>query len=48
LLQFLFIVQATTLKQQMSKFYLQIQCTEAIHIDVSQQSVINVQANFCA
>jgi len=28
-LQFLFVVKATTLKQQISKFYPQILCTEA-------------------
>jgi len=44
--QFLFIVKAATLKQQISKFYLQIQCTEAIYI--SQWHITNLNARFCA
>jgi len=48
-LQFLFIVIAAILKQQISKFYPQIQRTEASdHIYFSQQPVINVKAIFCA
>ena len=48
-LQFLFIVKATVLKQQISKFYPQIQRTEASdHINFSQRPVINVKAIFCA
>jgi len=48
-LQFLFIVKAAVLKQQISKFYLQIQRTEASdYIYFSQQPVINVKAIFCA
>ena len=48
-LQFLFIVKAAVLKQQISKFYPQIQRTEASdHIYLSQRPVINVKAIFCA
>ena len=48
-LQFLFIVKAAVVKQQISKFYLQIQRTEASnHIYFSQWPVINVKAIFCA
>jgi len=48
-LQFLFIVKAAILKQQISKFYPQIQCTEASdHMHFSQRPVINVKAIFCA
>ena len=48
-LQFLFIVKAAVLKQQISKFYPQIQRTEAIdHIYFSQRPFINVKAIFCA
>ena len=48
-LQFLFIVKAAVLKQQISKFYPQIQRTEASdHIYFSQQPFINVKAIFCA
>ena len=48
-LQFLFIVIAAILKQQISKFYPQIQRTEASdHIYFSQQPVINVKAIFFA
>jgi len=47
--QFLLVVKATTLKQQISKFYRQIQRTYASdHIYVSQWPVINVKASFCA
>ena len=46
-LQFLFIVKAAVLKQQISKFYPQIQHTEASdHIYFSQRPVINVKAFF--
>ena len=46
-LQF-FVVKATALKQQISKFYPQIQRTEAsCHIDISQQSVINAKCSIC-
>ena len=46
-LQFLFIVKAAVLKQQISKFYPQIQRTEASdHIYFSQRPVINVKAIF--
>jgi len=49
LAQFLFIVKATILKQQISKFYLQIQRIEASdHIYFGQQPIINVKAIFCA
>ena len=42
-LQFLFIVKAAVLKQQISKFYPQIQCTKASdHIYFSQRPIINV------
>ena len=42
-LQFLFIVKAAILKQQISKFYPQIQRTEASdHIYFSQRPFINV------
>ena len=48
-LQFLFIVKAAVLKHQISKFYPQIQRTEASdHIYFSQRPVINVKAIFCA
>jgi len=48
-LQFLLIVKAAVLKQQMSKFYLQIQRTEASdHIYFSQRPFLNVKAIFCA
>jgi len=48
-LQFLFIVKAAVLKQQISEFYPQIQCTEASdHIYFSQRPFINVKAIFCA
>jgi len=48
-LQFLFIVQAAVLKQQISNFYPQIHRTEASdHIYFSQQPVINVKAIFYA
>ena len=48
-LQFLFIVKAAVLKQQISKFYPQIQRTEASdHIYFSQRRFINVKAIFCA
>jgi len=48
-LQFLFIVKAAVLKQQISKFYPHIQCTEASdHIYFSQRPFINVKAIFCA
>ena len=47
-LQFLFIVKAAVLKQQISKFYPQIQRTEASdHIYFSQWPFINVKAIFC-
>ena len=47
-LQFLFVVIAAILKQQISKFYPQIQRIEASdHIYFSQQPVINVKAIFC-
>jgi len=48
-LQFLFIVKAAVLKQQISKFYPQIQCTEASdHIYFSHWPFVNVKAIFCA
>ena len=48
-LQFLFIVKAAVLKQQILKFYPQIQRTEAsYHIYFSQRPFINVKAIFCA
>ena len=48
-LPFLFIVKAAVLKQQISKFYPQIQRTEASdHIYFSQRPFINVKAIFCA
>jgi len=48
-LQFLFIVKAAVLKQQISQFYTQIQRTEASdHIYFSQRPFINVKAIFCA
>ena len=48
-LQFLFIVKAAVLKQQISKFYPQILSTEASdHIYFSQRPFINVKAIFCA
>jgi len=49
--QFLLVVKATALKQQISKFYPQIQRTDAsdrIYVNVSQWPVINVKATFCA
>jgi len=46
---FLLVVKAIALKQQISKLYLQIQCTDASdHIYVTQWRVINVKASFCA
>jgi len=43
--QFLLVIKATALKQQISKFYPQIQRTDAgYHIYVSQWPVINVKA----
>ena len=48
-LQFLFIVKAAVLKQQISKFYPQILSTEdSDHIYFSQRPFINVKAIFCA
>ena len=48
-LQFLFIVKAAVLKQQISQLYPQIQRTEASdHIYFSQRPFINVKAIFCA
>ena len=48
-LQFLFIVKAAVLKQQISKFYPQIQRTQdSDHIYFSQRPFINVKAVFCA
>ena len=48
-LQFLFIVKAAVLKQQIPKFYPQIQRTEdSDHIYFSQRPFINVKAIFCA
>ena len=47
-LQFLFIVKASVLKQQMSKFYLLIQRTEASDHIYFSRPVINVKAIFCA
>ena len=48
-LQFLFIVKAAVLKQQISKFYPQIQRTEdSDHMYFSQRPFINVKAIFCA
>ena len=48
-LQFLLIVKAAVLKQQISKFYPQIQRTEASdHIYFSQRPFLNVKAIFCA
>ena len=48
-LQFLFTVKAAVLKQQISKFYPQIQRTEASdHIYISQRPFMNVKAIFCA
>ena len=48
-LQFLFIVKDVVLKQQISKFYPQIQRTEnSDHIYFSQWPYINVKAIFCA
>jgi len=47
--QFLLVIKATALKQQISKFYPQIQRTDASdHIYVSYWPVINVKASFCA
>jgi len=48
-LQFLFIVKAAVLKQQISEFYPQILSTEdSDHIYFSQRPFINVKAIFCA
>jgi len=48
-IQFLLVIKATALKQQMPKFYSQIQRTGASdHICVSQWPAINVKASFCA
>ena len=48
-LQFLFVVQANAIKQQKSKYFPQIQRTEASYnIYASQWPVINVKARFCA
>ena len=48
-LQFLLIVKAAVLKQQISKFYPQIQRTEASdYIYFSQRPFLNVKAIFCA
>jgi len=48
-LQFFFIVKAAVLKPQISKFYPQIQRTEASdHIYFSQRPVIDVKAIFCS
>ena len=48
-LQFLFIVKAAVLIQQISKFYQQILSTEDNdHIYFSQRPFINVKAIFCA
>ena len=48
-LQFLFIVKAAVLKQQISKFYLQIQRTEdSFYIYERPLTEINVIASFCA
>jgi len=45
--QFLFVVKATALKQQISKFYPQIQHTYASdHVYVSQRPVVSLQASF--
>jgi len=48
--QFLLVVKATALKQQISNFYPQIlRSTDASdHIYVSQRPVVNVKASFCA
>jgi len=47
--QFLLVVKATALEQQISKCYPQILNTDASdHIYVSQWPVINVKASFCA
>ena len=43
-IQFLLVVKVTALKQQISKFYPQIQ----LAITVSQRPVINVKASLCA
>jgi len=44
----LLVAKATALKKQISKFYPQIQLTDASdHIYVSQWPVINVKASFC-
>jgi len=48
-LQFIFIVKADVLKQQISKFYPQILSTEdSFYIYFSQRPFINVKAIFCA
>jgi len=48
-LQFLFVVKATALKQQMSTIYPHILSTEAsYHIYTTQWPAIKVKANFCA
>jgi len=47
--QFLYVVKATALKQQISKFHPQIQRTDASdHICVSQWPVINVKPSLCS
>ena len=44
----LVVVKATAIKQQISKFYPQIQLTDASdHIYARQWSVINAKASFC-
>ena len=49
MLQFLLIVKAAVWKQQISKFYPQIQRTETSdQIYFSQRPVINVKDIFCA
>jgi len=48
-LQFIFFVKGVALKQQIPKFYPQIQRTEASHhIYFSQQPGVNVKATICA
>jgi len=48
-LQFLLVVKATILRQQISKFYSPILSIEvSYHIYTTQWPVINVKANFCA
>jgi len=47
--QFLLVVKATALKQQISNIYPQIQRTDASdHIYVSHLPVVNVKASLCA